>query len=131
MCLFVPEGTRTTARQAVLECWYRQQLRDLVPALVARWAPKIGASPAEVRIRRMKTRWGSCNAAAGRIWLNTELAKKAAGCLEYLVVHEMVHLLERRHNDRFRLLMDALMPDWNLWRDELNREPLAHADWRY
>lgn len=86
---------------------------------------------AEVRIRKMKTRWGSCNAAARRIWLNLELAKKPAACLEYILVHEMAHLLERHHNDRFREFMDALMPSWRLCRDELNRAPLAHEDWIY
>jgi predicted metal-dependent hydrolase len=86
---------------------------------------------AEVRIRRMRTRWGSCNAEAGRIWLNVELAKKPPSCLEYLLVHEMVHLLERRHGPRFRQLMDALMPGWPARRDALNRSPLAHEAWDY
>ena len=79
----------------------------------------------------MKTRWGSCNKDGRRIWLNLELMKKPVGCLEYIVVHEMLHLIERHHNDRFRDLMDKLMPQWRILRDELNRAPLAHADWRY
>ena len=85
----------------------------------------------ELRIRKMKTRWGSCNAKARRIWLNLELAKKPAACLEYILVHEMVHLLERRHNERFRELMDAAMPQWRLCREQLNRAPLAHEEWKY
>lgn len=79
----------------------------------------------------MKTRWGSCNIEARRVWLNLELAKKAPVCLEYVLVHEMVHLLERHHTERFRELMDRFMPDWRLRRDELNKAPLAHEEWDY
>jgi hypothetical protein len=79
----------------------------------------------------MKTRWGSCNAAARRVWLNLELAKKRPSCLEYILVHEMVHLLERHHNDRFKDYMDRFMPQWRLHREELNRSPLAHESWSY
>lgn len=119
------------AREAVLQRWYRRRIRERLPALLAAWEPRLGVQVAEVRIRRMKTRWGTCNADARRIWLNLELAKKPASCLEYIVVHEMVHLIERRHNDRFRELMDGVMPRWRSYRDELNRAPLAHEDWRY
>ena len=111
--------------------WYRSQLRSQLPALLAKWEPKVGVTVDDLRIKRMKTRWGSCNIAAKRVWLNLELAKKPAACLEYIVVHEMVHLIERAHNNRFRELLDRLMPHWHLYRDELNRAPLAHADWRY
>ena len=131
MQLCIRPDTGRDAREAVLHQWYRRRLRDRLPALVARWEPKVGVSVNDVRIRRMKTRWGSCNAGAGRIWLNLELARKPATCLEYILVHEMVHFLERRHNDRFRELMDRLMPQWRLYREELNRAPLAHEDWRY
>jgi len=79
----------------------------------------------------MKTKWGSCNMEAGRIWLNLELAKKLPSCLEYILVHEMVHLLERHHNDRFKEYMDRIMPKWRLHRDELNRAPLSHESWNY
>ena len=79
----------------------------------------------------MKTKWGSCNIEAGRIWLNLELAKKPVQCLEYIIVHEMLHLLERHHNDRFIELMDRFMPQWKLYRDELNRSPLCHETWKY
>ena len=131
MALSVRPGTDRDKREAVLYRWYRRQLRDRLPALLAKWEPKVGARVAEVRIRKMKTRWGTCNSDARRIWLNLELAKKPVSCLEYIVVHEMVHLIERHHNDRFRDLMDRLMPQWRLYRDELNRAPLAHADWGY
>jgi len=91
----------------------------------------VGERIAELRIKKMKTRWGSCNPDARRIWLNLELVKKPVSCLEYILVHEMVHLVERHHSDRFRELMDALMPTWQMRRDELNQAPLAHEEWRY
>ena len=102
-----------------------------LPALLAKWEPRIGVRVGEVRIKKMKTCWGSCNQEAGRVWLNLELAKKQPSCLEYILVHEMVHLIERRHNDRFRDLMDRHMPQWRMHRDALNRAPLAHAEWEY
>ena len=131
IALRVRPGTDRDKREAILHQWYRRQLRSRVPALLAKWEPKVGAQVTEVHIRKMKTRWGTCNSAARRIWLNLELVKKPASCLEYIVVHEMAHLIERSHNDRFRDLMDRLMPQWRMHRDELNRAPLAHADWRY
>jgi hypothetical protein len=129
--LRVPPGTDCTARMAILERWYRRQLKRLIPELLARWEPTVGVDVADCRIKRMKTRWGSCNTEARRIWLNLELIKKPRVCLEYIFVHEMVHLLERRHTDRFRELMDQLMPDWKTRRAELNKAPLAHEDWKY
>jgi len=131
MRLEVPPGTDPVAREAVLKRWYRVRLRGQIPPLLSKWEPRVGVTAAEVRIRRMKTRWGSCNAEARRIWLNLELAKKPVLCLEYILVHEMVHILERSHNERFRELMDALMPSWQICRDELNRAPLAHEEWSY
>ncbi|MDN5870795.1 MAG: M48 family metallopeptidase [Nitrococcus sp.] len=129
MELGVPPGTDTAGRRCVLERWYRRELRALVPDLLATWEPIIGKSVAEWRIKRMKTRWGSCNIGARRIWLNLELIRKPHACLEYVLVHEMAHLLERHHTHRFRDLMDRFLPDWRLRRDELNKGPLAHEDW--
>ena len=131
MGLQVQPSADRDAREAVLHRWYRRQLRDRVPSLVAKWEPKVGERVADVRIRKMKTRWGTCNPDARRVWLNLELAKKPPSCLEYVLVHEMVHLIERTHNDRFRCLMDDLMPQWRTRRDELNQAPLAHEDWTY
>lgn len=131
LMLQVPAGTDAAGRARVLERWYRQRLRDHLQKLVRDWEPIIGVEVAESRIRRMKTRWGSCNIEAKRIWLNLELVKKPVACVEYILVHEMVHLLERHHTDRFRALMDQFMPDWRLRRDELNRWPLAHEGWDY
>ena len=96
-----------------------------------KWETVVGIEVADWGIRRMKTRWGTCNIAARRIWLNLELAKKPPACTEYILVHEMVHFLERHHNERFRELMDRIVPQWRLYREELNRAPLAHEDWRY
>lgn len=129
--LRVRPGSDRDQREAVLHAWYRRQLRDRIAPLLAQWQPVVGVEVAEWRIKKMKTRWGSCNIAARRIWLNLELAKKPAVCLEYILVHELVHLLERHHNERFRDLMDALLPAWRLHRDELNRAPLAHEEWGY
>jgi len=131
MQLRVRPGSDRRTRERVLERWYRRQLREQIPPLLAKWEPRVGETVAEVRIKKMKTLWGSCNAADRRIWLNLELAKKPVSCLEYILVHEMVHLLERHHNERFRDQLGELMPMWNHHRDELNREPLAHEDWAY
>ena len=125
-----PDADRE-AREATVHRWYRRRLRDQLPALLARWEPEVGVTVSDVRIKKTKTRWGSCNADAGRIWMNLKLARKPASCLAYILVHEMVHFLERDHNDRFRELMDRAMPQWRLHRDELNRAPLAHEEWRY
>ncbi len=129
--LRVPPGTSRDKREAVLHQWYRQRLREQIPQLIAKWEPEIGVTVAEWSIKKMKTRWGTCNIDARRIWLNLELAKKPASCLEYILVHEMVHLLERHHNERFKQLMDRLMPLWRLHREELNRAPLSHENWVY
>lgn len=131
MELRVPSGFDHARRDAVLQRWYRRQLKGLLPALLTKWEPRVGRTASEVRIRRMKTRWGSCNAQARRIWLNLELIKKPVACLEYVLVHELVHLHERHHSDRFMELMDSLLPQWRVHRDELNRAPLAHEEWTY
>ena len=131
MALRIPPEADRSAREAVLNRWYRRQLREQLPGLVATWETKVGVQVNEVRIKKMKTLWGSCNTDAKRIWLNLELAKKPVSCLTYILVHEMIHLIERRHNDRFYELMSQFMPQWRLYRDELNRAPLAHADWKY
>ncbi len=129
--LRVRPGTSRRTRQAVLHRWYRQLLREQIPALIAKWEPVIGVKVREWGIKKMKTRWGTCNMSARRIWLNLELAKKPPSCLEYILVHEMVHLLERHHNERFRECMDRVMPQWRLYRAELNRTPLSHESWSY
>lgn len=129
--LIVRTGSDAAQRERVLLEWYRRQLKDLVPPLIAKWEGAIGAEVAEWGVKRMKTKWGTCNIEARRIWLNLELAKTSVRCLEYIIVHEMVHLLERNHTDRFTAYMNQFLPQWRLRRDELNRGPLAHEDWDY
>lgn len=129
--LFVNPGTSTAHREQAMNRWYRQELKQRVSALVEKWEPVIGKQVREWGIKRMKTKWGSCNINAARIWINLELAKKAPECLEYILVHEMVHLLERHHNDNFKVYMDRFLPQWRLFRETLKRAPLGHHDWSY
>jgi predicted metal-dependent hydrolase len=131
MELRVRPGSDRQTRELALQRWYRRQLREQVGPLLAKWEPRVGQTVAEIRIKRMKTLWGSCNASSRRIWMNLELAKKSASCFEFILVHEMVHFLERHHNDRFCERMNALLPPWRRYRNELNRAPLAHEDWVY
>ena len=111
--------------------WYRRGLKDVIPPLIEKWQQATGIEVRDWRVRRMKTKWGSCNATAGRIWLNLELAKKPIRCIEYILVHEMIHLLERNHNDQFIAYMDKFMPNWRSRRKELNSYPVSHEDWDY
>lgn len=129
--LYVRTGSNITQRERVLLTWYRQQLKKTATPLFTKWESRIGLEIAEWRIKQMKTKWGTCNIEARRIWLNLELAKYATQCLEYIIVHELVHLLERHHNDRFIALMDGFIPQWRLFRDELNRGPLGQTSWEY
>jgi predicted metal-dependent hydrolase len=131
MELVVRPGSEIAQRERVLSTWYRQQLKQQTVPLIPKWEHIIQVDVAEWRIKQMKTKWGSCNIEARRIWLNLELAKKSIQCLEYIIVHEMVHLLERHHNARFNHFMDTFLPNWRMIREELNREPLAHEIWDY
>jgi hypothetical protein len=129
--LSVQPELRANDRERVLQRWYRDHLRRQIPQLLAEWENIMGVRAAAWGIKKMKTKWGSCNQNTRRIWLNLELAKKPIACLEYLIVHELVHLIERRHGDRFVSLMDKYLPNWRLHRQELNAAPLAHEDWQY
>jgi predicted metal-dependent hydrolase len=129
--LSVRPGSSPEKRAAVLSAWYRQAVRDAVKPMIPKWEKVMGVKVNRLFVQRMKTRWGSCNHAKGNIRLNTELAKKPKICLEYILVHEMTHLLEASHNERFRGLMDQFMPQWRHHRDELNRSPLGFVAWEY
>lgn len=118
-------------RERVLHRWYRQQLRALIPPLLEKWESALGVEVDDWRIKKMKTKWGACTAEAHRIWLNLELAKKPVQCIEYIIVHEIAHLIERHHNDRFISIMDKHLPQWRLYQQELNAAPLAHESWSY
>ncbi len=111
--------------------WYRKEMKTLLPELIDKWEKIIGVKSNSWGVKQMKTKWGACNIEDKRIWLNLELAKKPPICLEYIIVHELVHLLERNHNDQFVKHMDQFMPKWRMHRDELNRLPVAHNDWGY
>lgn len=129
--LIVRTDSNMEMREGVMTAWYRQQLKEAMPPLIAKWEKIIGEHAAEWRIKEMKTRWGTCNIKARRIWLNLELIKKPPSCLEYVIVHELVHLLERHHNERFYTLMTRYMPQWHFQRDLLNQSPLTFAFWDY
>jgi len=119
--LFVRPETTAEQRRQFLECWYRARLRERIPPLLAQWQPVLGVRVTDWGIKKMKTRWGSCNIHARRVWFNLELAKQPVHCLEYVVVHELMHLLERNHGARFQALMDRHMPAWRSYREELNQ----------
>ena len=129
--LTVRPGTDTDTRQRIIEAWYRDQIKQVAPAIIARWESVLVVQLQRFFVQRMKTRWGSCNPTAATIRLNTELAKKPPPCLEYIIVHELMHLLEPTHNRRFIDLMNQYMPHWQDYRDELNRLPVRHEEWRY
>ncbi|WP_226345889.1 M48 family metallopeptidase [Agilicoccus flavus] len=124
-----PEGTDVDGRRSALDRWYRREVKNAVPALLEKWQPIVGVEVDKVVVRRMKTKWGTCIARSRTIWLNPELAKKNPRCLDYIVVHELTHLLERGHGERFVALMNEFMPDWRTRRDELNEAPLAQETW--
>ena len=119
--LYVRYGSIREQREQVLLTWYRQQLKAELPHIIAKWEAIIGVKVNEWRIKTMKTRWGTCNVQARRIWLNLELIKQPPHCLEYVVVHELVHLLERQHNARFWQYMTQFMPNWQQYQRELNQ----------
>jgi predicted metal-dependent hydrolase len=131
MLLRVRPGTAADKRQTIVEEWYREQLKAAVPPLLAKWQPLLGVEVERWFVQRMKTRWGGCNHRARTIRLNTELARKPMECLEYIVVHELVHLLEPTHNPRFVALMDHFLPQWRFHRQALNRLPVRQETWSY
>jgi len=131
LVLAIRPNVGTAAKDAVLARWFRDQVRLRAAALVTEWSRILGLDEPRVHVQHMKTKWGSCSPARRSIRLNTELAKKPPGCLEYIVVHELVHLLEPTHNERFKALMRAFLPEWEDRRRELNRLPVRHEHWDY
>lgn len=118
--LNVPEGTTIAKKAKILKEWYRAELKRSIPGLIEKWEPIMNVQVREFGVKQMKTRWGTCNIRDRRIWLNLELAKKRPALLEYVVVHEMVHLLERLHSKRFYALMTEFLPQWKNLQAELN-----------
>ena len=131
LVLAVAENTSPDNKLKLLNRFYRDEMQRSLEKLLPQWEKKLGVNASSLNIKKMKTKWGSCNIQAKRIWLNLELAKKPPECMEFILAHELVHLLERHHNDRFRSLMDKHMPNWRERRDLLNSLPLAYEDWSY
>lgn len=129
--LFVRPGASIENREKMLNAWYRNELKKVVPELLNKWQPVVGKKAAHWGIKKMKTKWGSCNIEQRRIWLNLELAKKPPECLEYILVHELTHLHERNHNQRFKELLEHFIPYWRTSQKTLKTSPLAHEEWEY
>jgi hypothetical protein len=127
--LTVRPGSDRGKRAKVVHDWHKRLLHEVVPSIIARWERKLGVKVSGYFLQRMKTKWGSCNPSAGNIRLNTELVKKPKDLLEYIIVHEMVHLIEPTHSERFIALLNQHYPSWREARDELNELPLAAEAW--
>lgn len=129
--LYLRPGASQEARDEIMARWYRDQVREASAGLLPTWETRLGVTAGRVFVQHMKTRWGSCNPLTGAIRLNTELAKKPRECLEYIVVHELAHLLEPSHNDRFTAILDHALPNWRQRKALLNRLPVRHEEWGY
>jgi predicted metal-dependent hydrolase len=129
--LRVKSESTLESRKSMVIAWYREQLKKLLPNLIAKWEKTIGVQIEDWGVRQMRTKWGTCNIKSKKIWLNLELAKKPLICIEYIVVHELIHLLERNHNERFLAYMNKFMPQWKSHKEELNKLPVSHEDWEY
>ena len=129
--LYIRPQTSKLKMHLVLEDWYRSELKLIVQELITKWEKRMGVKSESFGVRKMKTKWGSCNTDKKSILLNLELAKKPYQCIEYIVVHELVHLLERKHNDRFVALMNKFLPEWKQLKKDLNRLPISHFEWEY
>jgi predicted metal-dependent hydrolase len=129
--LYVRPNSTAKQKQTALNEWYRAELKKLIPSIINKWEEKMGVTVDDWQVKQMKTKWGTCNIEKKRIWINLELAKKPILCVEYIVVHEMIHLLERKHNDRFLSLMEKFIPQWKFYKEELNRLPISHGEWSY
>lgn len=120
-----------TRKQAIMDGWYRDSVKENATPMISKWERLIGVKHDKCFVQRMKTRWGGCNVETKCIRLNSELAKKPTECLEYIVVHELTHLLIPNHSRLFTEKMDSLLPDWRERRNSLNRLPVRHEDWKY
>jgi hypothetical protein len=118
--LYVRPNSTVEKREDVMKEWYREELKKVIPEYINKWEKTMDIQLNFWGVKQMKTKWGSCNADRKRIWVNLELAKKNPRCLEYVIVHEMVHLKERKHSDRFKKLMDKYLPNWRAVKRELN-----------
>jgi len=128
LLLSVKPKSKLLKREQVMQNWYRNELKTILKVLIEKWQKKIGVQANYWGIRKMKTRWGTCNEKTKRVWFNLELIKKPESCIQYVVVHELVHLVERKHNDMFVSLMDKYLPKWRSEKDELNQYILPHNE---
>ena len=126
--LYVKENYAISQREKVINNWYREKLKEELPRLIEKWQKIAGVEAAHWKVKKMKTRWGTCNREARRIWLSLELAKRPKHCLEYIIVHELVHFLERNHTSRFTAYMDKFMPFWRGIKEEMNRSGIKHEE---
>ena len=131
MDLFVRPEMSSEERGRIMERFYRRELKKALDVAVTKWEKRLEVHANEIRVKRMKTKWGSANTRDKRIWINLELAKKSPNCLGYVLVHELAHLIERKHNDKFRSIIELVMPDWRQHRDELNVFISGDEDWQY
>lgn len=131
MILRIRPASNQERKHEILEAWYREQLRATLPPLIEKWESLMGVKVERCFVQKMRTKWGSCSYDSKNIRFNTDLAKKPPECLEYIVVHELAHLLEPTHNHRFVALMDQFMPKWQFYKDQLNKLPVRHVDWDY
>lgn len=129
--LYIRPGTTSEKCQEIMAEWYRNEMKQIIPDIITKWEKILSLEVNDWQVKQMKTLWGSCNIEKKRILLNLELAKKPERCLEYIIVHEMIHLLERHHNDRFLYYMETNLPNWKQLKDELNKLPVSHAQWNY
>lgn len=128
LILQVRETSTVDQRANVLNTWYRDNLKKEIPKLLEKWQRITGVSVNDWGVKNMKTKWGTCNVEDKRIWLNLQLAKKYPQCLEYVIVHELIHLLEKKHNSIFIGYMDSYLPNWRITKDELNAQILDYMD---
>lgn len=127
--LYIKENASREQKETAMNEWYRTELKKLIPELLQKWETKMGVQVKDWGVQKMRTKWGTCNIEEARILLNLELAKKSIQCLEYIIVHEMTHLLERHHNANFLFYMDRHLPNWKVLREELNAGMLGYVDW--
>lgn len=129
--MYVRPNSSKEQFETTINEWYRSELKKIIQPIIDKWSSQIGITVLDWQVKQMKTKWGTCNIEKKRIWINLELAKKPLYCLEYIIVHEMIHFLERHHNDRFLSLMEKYMPQWKFFKEELNRLPVSHGEWTY
>src|SRR3990167_9349546 len=129
MVLSVNPKSQLLKREQVVQDWYRNELRNILTDLIDKWQKKIGVKADYWGIRRMKTRWGTCDEKTNRLWFNLELIKKPERCIQYVVVHELIHLIEIKHNDKFVELINKYLPKWRSEKDELNQLILSYEEW--